>query len=191
LGKFNRWPVEHPIDLKIINIDPCQVIDDNGKQYLYSANGGHIPLSDDGLSVTGETKHVYNGWIKPCEWTIECFCLEGPKITKRGEYFYLTVAEGGTAGPATGHMIISARSKTPFGPWENSPYNPILRTTSNSVKWWSTGHRTIFEDTNGSWWIVFHGHENGYYNMGRQTLLLPIEWSEVERYNILDGFSAE
>ena len=166
-----------PIDLKINNIDPGHVVDENGKRYLYSANGGYVPLSDDGLSVIGETKHVYNGWPIPRDWTIECFCLEGPKITKHGDYYYLTVAEGGTAGPATGHMVVSARSKSALGPWENSPYNPVERTISNSEKWWSKGHGTLFEDAHGDWWIVFHGYENGFYNFGRQTLLQPVEWT--------------
>ncbi len=170
-------PWSDPIDLKINNIDPGHVVDENGKRYLYSANGGYVPLSDDGLSVIGKTKHVYDGWPIPRDWTIECFCMEGPKISKRGNYYYLTVAEGGTAGPATGHMVISARSKSPLGPWENSPYNPIERTKGNSEKWWSKGHGTLFEDANGDWWMIFHGYENGFYNMGRQTLLQPIEWT--------------
>jgi xylan 1,4-beta-xylosidase len=167
-----------PIDLKINNIDPGHVADENGKRYLYFSNGGYVPLSDDGFCVIGEMNHVYDGWSIPRDWTIECFCLEGPKIAKRGNYFYLTVAEGGTAGPATSHMIISARSKTPFGPWENSPYNPIERTLDNSERWWSKGHGTLFEDIKGNWWLVFHGYENGHYNMGRQTLLQPVEWTK-------------
>ncbi|MBN1185215.1 MAG: family 43 glycosylhydrolase [Bacteroidales bacterium] len=170
-------PWSDPIDLKINNIDPGHVTDENGNRYLYSANGGYVPLSEDGLSVIGETIHVYDGWPIPREWTIECFCLEGPKITKRGDYYYLTVAEGGTAGPATSHMIISARSKTPFGPWENSPYNPVERTLESSEMWWSKGHGTLFDDVNGNWWMIFHGYENGFYNFGRQTLLQPVEWT--------------
>ncbi|HEX7411080.1 MAG TPA: family 43 glycosylhydrolase [Bacteroidales bacterium] len=170
-------PWSDPIDLKINNIDPGHVVDENGKRYLYSANGGYLPLSDDGLSVIGETKHVYDGWTIPRDWSIECFCLEGPKLTKHGDFYYLTVAEGGTAGPATGHMIISARSKSPFGPWENSPYNPIERTQDNAEKWGSKGHGTLIEDANGDWWMIFHGYENGHYNMGRQTLLEPVEWT--------------
>jgi len=182
-------PWSDPIDLKINNIDPGHIADDNGKRYLYSANGGYVPLSDDGLSVTGETKYVYNGWKIPREWSIECFCLEGPKLIKHGEYFYLTVAEGGTAGPATGHMIISARSKSPLGPWENSPYNPIIRTTKKSARWWSKGHGTLFEDAKGKWWMMFHAYENGFYNMGRQTLLEPVEWTKDGWYKIPDGVS--
>lgn len=170
-----KW--SDPVSLHISNIDPGHFVDKDGKRYLYFADGGYVPLSDDGLSVTGTVKHVYDGWKIPREWTIECFCLEGPKLTKRGDYYYLTVAEGGTAGPATSHMIISARSGSPFGPWENSPYNPVIRTKSNEERWWSKGHGTIFSDTKGKWWIIFHAYEKGFYNMGRQTLLLPLEWT--------------
>lgn len=171
-----RW--SDPVDLKIGNIDPGHFIDEKGKRYLYFSNGGYVPLSDDGITVTGELKYAYSGWPIPRDWTIECFCLEGPKIAKRENYYYLTVAEGGTAGPATSHMVISARSKSPFGPWENSPYNPIIKTKENSEKWWSKGHSTIFEDVKGKWWTIFHAYENGHYNMGRQTLLQPIEWTK-------------
>ena len=184
-----KW--SDPVALHINNIDPGHVVDENGKRYLYFANGGYVPLSDDGLSVTGEMKHGYDGWKIPRDWTIECFCLEGPKLTKRGEYYYLTVAEGGTAGPATSHMVISARSKSPFGPWENSPFNPIIRTKSNAEKWWSKGHGTILEDANGKWWIIFHAYEKGFYNMGRQTLMLPIEWTKDGWYKIPDGVKDE
>jgi xylan 1,4-beta-xylosidase len=170
-------PWSDPIDLKVGNIDPGHVVDNEGKRYLYFSSGGYVPLSEDGLSVVGELNHVYDGWPIPREWTIECFCLEGPKLVKRGNYYYLTVAEGGTAGPATGHMVISARSRSPLGPWENSPYNPIIRANDNSEKWWSVGHGTIFEDATKKWWMIFHGYENGHYNMGRQTLLSPLEWT--------------
>ena len=180
-----------PIDLKVGNIDPGHVTDQDGKLYLYFSSGGYVPLSDDGLSVAGELKQTYSGWPIPRDYTIECFCLEGPKLVKRGDYYYLTTAEGGTAGPATSHMIISARSKSPFGPWENSPYNPIIRTNENSEKWWSKGHGTLFEDTKGNWWIVFHGYENGHYNMGRQTLLQPVEWTKDGWFKSPDGIKSD
>lgn len=171
-----KW--SDPIEIKVEGIDPGHIVDADGRRYLYFSNGGYVPLSEDGLSVAGEYKHAYSGWPIPREWTIECFCLESPKITKHGDYYYLTVAEGGTAGPATSHMIISARSKSPLGPWENSPYNPIERTLNASEKWCSKGHGTLFEDTRGNWWIFFHAYENGHYNMGRQTLLQPVEWTK-------------
>lgn len=186
-----QGPWSDPIDLKIGNIDPGHVTDADGKRYLYFSSGGYVPLSDDGLSVIGKYKHTYSGWPIPREWTIELFALEGPKLLKRGDYYYLTVAEGGTAGPATSHMVVSARSKSPFGPWENSPYNPIIRTSSSSERWWSKGHGTLFEDTKGDWWLVFHGYEKDHYNMGRQTLLEPVEWTNDGWFKVPDNIVTE
>jgi len=184
-------PWSDPVDLNINSIDPGHVVDEHGKRYLYFNSGGYVPLSDDGLSVIGELTHTYDGWPIPRDWTIELFALEGPKLVKRGDYYYLTTAEGGTAGPATSHMIISARSKSPFGPWENSPFNPIVKTWSKEERWWSKGHGTLLEDTHGSWWLVFHGYEKGHYNMGRQTLLEPVEWTEDGWFKTPDGISTE
>lgn len=180
-------PWSEPVNLHVNSIDPGHFTDDKGKRYLYFANGSYVPLADDGLSVLGEMKFAYSGWKIPREWSIECFCLEGPKITKRNEYYYLTVAEGGTAGPATSHMIISARSKSPLGPWENSPYNPIDKTRSNAEQWWSKGHGTLLDGTDGKWWMVFHAYEKGFYNMGRQTLLQPVEWTKDGWFKMASG----
>lgn len=184
-------PWSEPVELNVSMIDPGHVSDDEGNRYLYFSSGSYVPLSKDGLSIIGETKHVYDGWEIPREWSIECFCMEGPKLFKRGDYYYLTVAEGGTAGPATGHMVISARSKSPLGPWENAPHNPILRTQSKTEKWWSVGHATIFDDVRGNWYMVFHGYENGFYNMGRQTMLVPVEWTEDGWYKIPEHIDLE
>jgi len=184
-------PWSDPIDLKIGSIDPGHFTDDKGNRFLYFSDGSYVPLSKDGLSVTGKATQAYDGWKIPRDWSIECFCLEGPKMIKKGEYYYLTVAEGGTAGPATSHMVISARSKSPFGPWENAPNNPIIRTNSSSEKWWSKGHASIIDDVKGNWWMVFHGYENGYYNMGRQTLLQPIEWTKDGWFKMKDGIKTE
>lgn len=184
-------PWSDPIDLNVTEgIDPGHVVDADGKRYLYFSNGGYVSLTDDGLSVTGELTHVYDGWPIPREWSIECFCLEGPKFIKRGEYYYLITAQGGTAGPATGHMIVAARSKSALGPWENSPYNPIIRTTDVSEKWCSKGHGTPFEDPNGDWWMIYHAYEKDFYNMGRQTLLEPLEWTADGWFKVPEGVTA-
>lgn len=180
-------PWSDPVELKVEMIDPGHITDEKGNRYLYFSSGAYVPLTIDGLSVAGEAVHSYQGWEIPREWSIECYCLEGPKLFKRGKFYYITVAEGGTAGPATGHMVISARSKSPLGPWENAPHNPIIRTKSPEEKWWSVGHATIFNDANDNWYMIFHGYEKGYYNMGRQTLLVPIEWTEDGWYKIPNG----
>jgi xylan 1,4-beta-xylosidase len=182
-----QGPWSEPIDLEVGNIDPGHVTGRDGQRYLYFSSGGYVPLSPDGSSVTGELRHAYDGWPVPREWSIECFCMEGPKLMEHGGYYYLTTAQGGTAGPPTGHMVISARSRSPLGPWENSPHNPILRTTDRSATWWSVGHGTPFEGPDGDWWLIFHGYEKDHYNMGRQTLLAPLEWTDDGWFRVPDG----
>ncbi len=186
-----KGPWSDPVDLKVGYIDPGHVADDDGNRYLYFSSGASVPLSGDGLSVVGDLRHSYDGWPVPRDWTIECFCMEGPKLFKHGDYYYLTVAEGGTAGPATGHMVISARSRSPLGPWENSPFNPLIRAHNDTDQWCSVGHATVFEDASGSWWMILHGYERGHYNMGRQTLLAPLVWTDDGWFKLPDGFEID
>ncbi len=178
-AKSPEGPWSEPVDLKLHGfIDPGHVVGADGTRYLYLSHGSVVQLADDGLSTVGEPKNVYEGWQFPRSWSTECFCLESPKSTVRGDYFYLTVAEGGTGGPATSHMVVSARAKSPFGPWENSPYNPIVHTASREERWWSQGHGTLVDDTKGKTWILFHSYEKGFHTLGRQTLMLPVEWTK-------------
>lgn len=170
-------PWSNPIDLKVGLIDPGHIVGEDGKRYLHLSKGQMVELADDGLSVVGESFKVYDGWQYPKEWVVECFCLESPKMKYKDGYYYMTSAQGGTAGPATSHMVVSARSKSAKGPWENSPYNPIVHTYHESENWWSKGHGTIVDDVNGNWWIVYHAYAKGYHTLGRQTLIEPIEWT--------------
>ena len=71
------------------------------------------------------------------------------RSSRRGDYFYMVTAVGGTAGPPTGHMVIAARSHSIHGPWENCPHNPLVRTTDAREKWWSRGHATLVEGPGG------------------------------------------
>jgi xylan 1,4-beta-xylosidase len=172
-----RGPWSDPIDLKIGGIDPGHIVGVDGHRYLFLSGGMMVPLTDDGLAVVGVPKKVYDGWKYPDDWIVESFSQEGPKLLRHGEYFYMVLAEGGTSGPATSHLVVVARSKTLEGPWENSPYNPVVHTYSASEKWWSKGHATPVEGPDGHWYVVYHAYENGFYNLGRQTLLEPIEWT--------------
>ena len=176
-AKDIRGPWSDPVDLKIGGIDPGLLVTPDGKRFLYTNGGQMTPLTDDGLARDGQTQNVYGGWIYPKEWVTECMCLESPKMTFHNGYYYMTSAEGGTAGPATSHMAVSARSKNVDGPWENSPYNPIVHTYSADEQWWSKGHGTIVEGPDGQWWIVYHAYNKDAYALGRYTLMEPIEWT--------------
>jgi len=172
-------PWSDPIDLGIEGcIDPGHVVGEDGKRYLFVNGIRKVRLTDDGLATAGALEPAYAPWRYPEDWVTENFAPEGPKLLRRGDWFYLVTAVGGTAGPATGHMVIAARSRSIHGPWEHCPHNPLVRTLSAREPWWSRGHATVVEGPSGDWWMVYHGYENGFRTLGRQTLLEPIEWTD-------------
>lgn len=180
-----------PINLNIKGqIDPGHIATPDGKRYLYFDKGNAVELTEDGTVTKGDLKKRYDGWQYPDDWAVECFCLESPKMFKRGDYYYLISAQGGTTGPSTSHMAVVARSKSPLGPWENSPYNPLIHTKNRIERWWSQGHATIIDAPDGSWWAVFHGYENGYKSLGRPTLLLPVHWTADDWLIVTDDAAA-
>lgn len=172
-----QGPWSDPIDLGIGGlIDPGHVVGEDGQRYLFLNGGKRVRLTPDGLATAGPVEDAYRAWHYPDDWITEAFSPEGPKLFRRGEFFYLVNAVGGTGGPATGHMIVAARARSIDGPWENCPHNPIQRTASAAERWWSRGHATCVEGPGGQWYMVYHGYENGYRTLGRQTLLEPIAW---------------
>lgn len=173
-----RGPWSDPIKLDVGGIDPGHVYAEDGKQYLYTNNCYAVQLTDNGLSAASEVTKPYDGWQYPEEWETEGFWLESPKLFQKDGYYYLVTAEGGTAGPPTSHMCVVARSKSALGPWENSPYNPLVHTYSADDEWWSKGHGTIFDDAEGNWYIVYHAYRNGYHTLGRTTIIESIDWTE-------------
>lgn len=173
-----RGPWSAPVDLEIPGcIDPGFIVGEDGKPYLFVNGIRMIRLADDGLSTAGELKHAYTPWHYPKDWIVEDFAPEGPKLLRRGGWFYLVSAVGGTAGPPTSHMVIVARSRSIHGPWTNCPHNPIVRTWSAAEPWWSRGHATFVEGPAGAWWMIYHGYEHSFRTLGRQALLEPFVWT--------------
>jgi xylan 1,4-beta-xylosidase len=181
-------PWSDPIDLGIGGlIDPGHAVGEDGRRYLFLSGVKRVRLAPDGLSTDGPLESAYDGWKYPDEWITEAYALEGPKLLHRNGWFYLICAVGGTGGPPTGHMVIAARSHSLNGPWVNCPHNPLVRTRSAEERWWSRGHATPVEGPDGRWYLVYHGYENGFRTLGRQTLLDPIEWGDDGWFRAVGG----
>lgn len=178
------WSEAQPIGAR--HIDPGHVVGPDGKRYVHLSGGRMVEMTADGRRAVTEPRQVYEGWPIPDDWAIECFCLESPKLLFRDGWYHLTSAQGGTLGPSTSHMVVSARSRGPNGRWENSPYNPIIRTWSREEEWWSKGHGTLVEGPGGQWYCVLHGVLNGFRTLGRPTLIEPIEWTRDGWYRVPD-----
>ena len=133
-AKNIRGPWTEPVYLHSAGFDASILHDDDGKKYIVSLEWetrdgyekpGVICVSEyDTVNkcLKEYPKRVYNGGT-------DRGCIEAPHLTKRGEYYYLMCAEGGTG---YNHCVTMARSKSPYGPFEKDPTNPILTSSPNN-----------------------------------------------------------
>lgn len=102
---------------------------------------------------------------------------EGPHLYRIGGYVYLLAAEGGTE---YGHGEVVARSRSPHGPWEACPRNPILTHRSTNEPVQAVGHADLVSTPDGAWFLVHLGiRPQGYHPahvLGRETFLTPVVW---------------
>lgn len=173
------WCTPAPVGADYL-IDPG-FISDGKNSWLYFNDGYCARLTEDCMRLAEKPHKVWRPWQFPTDWKTEGICAESPKLFRKNGFYYLIAAEGGTAGPPTSHMAVCFRAVTPLGPWEASPYNPIIHTYSADEEWWSTGHATYFENADGKGYFVYHGYKNSNRNMGRQILVCRAEWTR-------DGF---
>jgi beta-xylosidase len=78
---------------------------------------------------------------------------EGSHIIRRGAFYYLFTAEGGTEA---GHQEWVFRSREGvYGPWEAQGKPLWYNGQDEEVQ--RTGHADVFDDGEGNWWAVFLG----------------------------------
>ena len=103
---------------------------------------------------------------------------EGPHFYKIGDYYYIMSAEGGTGYE---HREVIQRSKSPWGPYEPSPVNPVLSNMNcPDHPFQAIGHADLVQLKDGSWWAICLGIRpvNGkYQHLGRETFLAPVTWN--------------
>ena len=104
---------------------------------------------------------------------------EGPHMYKINKYYYLMSAEGGTGYE---HREVIQRSKSPYGPFEPSPYNPVISNMNNPQSpFHAIGHADIVRLSDDSWWLVCLGIrpvEGKFHHLGRETFLAPVKWTD-------------
>jgi xylan 1,4-beta-xylosidase len=192
-AKDPAGPWSAPVWLKEIDgIDPSFFFDEDGKAYVLN-NGGPEgkPLYDGHRAIwmqefdlrtqklVGPRRVVVNGGVDLAQKPI---WIEGPHVYRIGGWYYLNCAEGGTGD---GHSQVIFRSKSVWGPYVPYENNPILtqrdlpRDRPDPVT--NAGHADIVQHHDGSWWAVFlasRPYRGSFYNTGRETYLLPVEWKD-------------
>lgn len=106
---------------------------------------------------------------------------EGSHIIKRGKFYYLFTAEGGTEA---GHQEWVMRSENgPYGPWTLGPRNPFWYNGPHEEVQ-STGHADVFEDAKSNWWAVLLGTRppdvaaGSQTQLGRESYLVKVDWED-------------
>ena len=165
-------------------IDPSLFFDEDGKCWYVGTRlnekgyyKGHTEIylrehDLENMRLVGEETVLWDGAVKGVVWA------EAPHIYKVNGYYYLLIAEGGTAHH---HSVTISRSKNITGPYEGNRGNPILTHRHLGLDYpiVGTGHADLVETQNGEWWMVLlamRPYGGYYYNLGRETFLVPVRW---------------
>ncbi|NHE55776.1 glycoside hydrolase family 43 protein [Cyclobacterium plantarum] len=182
-----------PIKLDFGGIDPALFFDEDGKAYVVHNDApdpgkeqytGHRVIKiweydvEADQVIKGTDKIIVDGGVDITEQPI---WIEAPHIYKKDGRYYLMCAEGGTGD---WHSEVIFVSDSPKGPYIPAPGNPILtqryfaKDRENKVDW--AGHADLVLGPDDQYYGVFLGirpNEKGRVNTGRETFILPVDWS--------------
>ncbi|WP_342415171.1 glycoside hydrolase family 43 protein [Paenibacillus sp. FSL R10-2782] len=123
-----QGPWSEPVYLHSSGFDASILHDDDGRKWVvaleWETREGYekpgaiclVEYSPEKREIVGYPKRIWSGGT-------DRGCIEAPHLTKRGEYYYIMCAEGGTG---YGHSVTMGRAKNVWGPYEGDPMNPIV-----------------------------------------------------------------
>lgn len=180
-----RGPWSEPVFLKNApGIDPSLFFDGDDCYYVgqrFKADAKYYgdceiwvqKLDLEKKELIEEPHVLWDGAAKNVVWP------EGPHMYKKDDYYYLMIAEGGTAHE---HSVNVARSKSVYGPFESCKNNPLLTHKHLGLNYplQYIGHADLVETKEGNWFAVMLGTRmnQGKSSMGRETFMVPVIWEE-------------
>ena len=193
-------PWSAPVNLNSLGFDPSLFHDEDGRSYLVQmALDPHRPqhffkgiylteYDTERGELTGETKRIFTKHIG---------ATEGPHLYKRNGYYYLMVAEGGTAYD---HVVTVARSQELWGGYEPDPASPMLSArNSPECPLQRAGHGCLVETPAGEAYMAYlcsrpvkvdaDGRTKRYSILGRETAIIPVEWTDEGWLRVKGGGS--
>ena len=143
------------------SIDATAFTDTDGVTYLIWKNDGNCcgistefwaqPLSEDGLSLTGEVTNL--GVRNDARW--EGGVIEAPTVVLNEGTYYLFFSANfyGGAEYAVGY----ATADSLLGPYVDAEENPILATAEVAgIPPYGPGHQAVVADDDGDLWMLYH-----------------------------------
>lgn len=166
-------PWSEPTPVPLPGIDPDLAWDDEGQCWFTYYGIRQARIDPDSGEVLSEAHPQWSG-------APGAQSPEAPHLYRRGRYWYLMIAEGGTE---RGHAVSIARGPSPTGPFEPCPWNPILTHRGLAHDIQNTGHADLVELDDGSWWMVLlavrpRGVTPRFHILGRETFLTSLRWED-------------
>jgi xylan 1,4-beta-xylosidase len=145
-----KWFVNMLWDHRKLKPKPAQGSDDGANEDEHASIKGCFAgiliqeYSPKEKKLIGPIRNIFQG--------TKISLVEGPHIYKRGGYYYLLTAEGGTFYK---HSVTMARSKNLFGPYEVDPTNPVLTSAGKpQLELQKAGHASLVETQKGDWYMA-------------------------------------
>jgi len=174
-----QGPWSEPIYLNSMGFDPSLFHDLDGRKWLLGLdnhytwgkrfNGLYLQeYCHQEKKLIGKRYRIYEN---PATGLVE-----GAHIYRRGYYYYLLKAQGGTG---VNHSAQMARSKQLLGPYEDCPFMLLTSRNNPDLPLQKAGHADLVETPNGQWYMVHLTGSllNGKSILGRETSIQKVEWT--------------
>ncbi|HVT72245.1 MAG TPA: glycoside hydrolase family 43 protein [Lacunisphaera sp.] len=182
-----------PVYLNSSGFDPSLFHDADGRKWLVNQLWDHRPgrnrfagivLQEYSVAerrLVGERSNIFAG--------TELGFTEAPHLYRRGGWYYLLTAEGGTGW---GHAVTMARSRALTGPYELHPDKYILSSRHRpDVPLQRAGHADLVETKTGETLMVYLCGRplpnRGTCTLGRETAMQPMVWGADGWLRTTDG----
>lgn len=182
-----------PVYMNSSGFDPSLFHDADGRKWFTNAVWDHRPdrtffrgivmqeYDAQARSLVGESRLIFPG--------TDIDFTEAPHLYKRGDYYYLMTAEGGTG---YGHCVTMARSRCIWGPYDADPDGPVV--TSRDDPEWAlqrAGHADIVKGPDDDWYL-FHLCGRPLEGtrrcpLGRETAVQRVAWTEDGWLRLANG----
>jgi xylan 1,4-beta-xylosidase len=147
-------PWSEPVTLNSIGFDPSLFHDDDGRKWLVNMRWDFRPGRD---RFAGIVLQEYDPGARRLTGPVTKILAgngltEGPNLYKRGGWYYLMLAEGGTGW---NHGITMARSRALIGPYELDPQASVLTTRdAPDSPLQKAGHGELVQTPAGEWYLA-------------------------------------
>lgn len=210
-AKDIKGPWSEPVYIHSSGFDASIFHDDDGKKYIVSLEwetreGYEKPGAICIVEYSPKKKEIIGYPQKIWSGGTDRGCIEAPHLTKRGDYYYIMCAEGGTG---YGHSVTMGRSKNILGPFEKDPKNPIVTSIPGDFnerhdpdhlkpKYFNpksvlqkSGHGSYVETPLGEVYLV-HLTARPFVpelrcTLGRETAIQKMKWTEDGWLRMEDG----